>query len=347
MIQGAGEGERAGGLIHSGIQDVNNPKQGNKMRVSPKVSVCIPTYNYADYLPMAIESVLGQNFRDFELIIQDDCSNDATVETVQRYLTDERVVFEVNEKNLGLAGNWNRCLAKARGEYIKFVFADDLLASPDALGRMVSALDSAQEVSLVASARNIINADSHLVRVLCEFKKSFTAEGAAVIHMCLVRQANLVGEPTVVMFRRKDAERGFNAEYDQMIDLEMWFYLLEKGEFAFIAEPLASFRIHPRQKTAENARNLLHFDEFFRLLEEYLSRPYIKLAGPIKYYLKIDMVYQFWKSRKKGLVDRKTAIERIGARFPVTEFFLVLPVYKTIKPLVKLFKKVSRKIAPL
>jgi len=317
------------------------------MRVSPKVSVCIPTYNYADFLPMAVESVLGQNFTDFELIIQDDCSTDETVEVVRKYLADERVAFEVNDHNLGLAGNWNRCLAKAKGEYIKFVFADDLLASPDALGKMVSVLDATPRVSLVASARNIINADSRLVRVLCEWKKSFSAEGTEVIRSCLLRQANLVGEPTVVMFRRRDAERGFNAEYDQMIDLEMWFYLLEKGSFVFLDEPLASFRIHPRQKTAENARNLLHFDEFFRLLEEYLNRPYIEMADPIKYYLKIDMVYQFWKSRKKGLVDRKTAIERIGARFPVKEFFFVLPFYKTVKPLVKLFKKVSRKLAPL
>lgn len=317
------------------------------MRVLPKVSVCIPTYNYADYLPMAVESVLKQNFHDFELIIQDDCSTDETAELVRRYLSDERVIFGVNERNLGLAGNWNRCLAKARGEYIKFVFADDLLASPDALGKMVLVMDSDPRFSLVASARNIINAGSHLVRVLCEFKGSFTDEGTEVIRKCLLRQANLIGEPTAVMFRRKAAERGFNPDYDQMIDLEMWFYLLEKGRFAFIDEPLASFRIHPRQKTAENARNLLHFDEFYRLLEEYLTRPYIKISSLTKYYLKVDMVYQFWKSRKKGLVDRRTAIERIGNRFSVPEFFLVLPFYKTVKPLVKLLKKISRKTAPL
>lgn len=317
------------------------------MSVSPKVSVCIPTYKYADYLPLAVDSVLNQDFSDFELIIQDDCSDDGTVEAVQKYLTDERIRFEVNERNLGLAGNWNRCLSKARGEYIKFVFADDLLASPDALGKMVAALDCDPGISLAVSARNIIDADSRTVRVLCEFKKSFTAPGTDVIRLCLFRQANLIGEPTVVMFRRADALRGFNPEYDQLIDLEMWFFLLEKGKFTFIDQPLASFRVHSRQKSAENLRNLIHFDEFFRLLEEYLERPYIDSSPLVKYYLKVDTVYQFWKSRKKGLIDTKTAKERIGARFSVAHFLMVLPVYKTLKPFVKLFKKVSKRLAPV
>jgi len=314
------------------------------MSVSPKVSVCIPTYNYADYLPAAVDSVLNQDFRDFELIIIDDRSSDNTVDVVQKYLTDERVSFEVNERNLGLAGNWNRCLSRARGEYIKFVFADDLLASTEALGRMVSILDSDPSVSLLACARNIIDADSRLVRVMREFKKGFTDSGTEIIHLCLIRQANLIGEPTVVLFRRADSVRGFDASYDQLIDLEMWFHLLEKGRFSFIDEPLASFRVHSRQKTAENARNLIHFDEFFRILEDYLSRPYMNSWGVTKYYLKVDMVYQFWKSKKKGLVDRKTALERIGARFSVPEFFLVLPIYKTVKPFYKLLKKMSEKM---
>ena len=58
-----------------------------KMPAPPKVSVCIPTYNYADYLPLAIESVLNQGFTDFELIIRDDCSTDNTAEVVERYLS--------------------------------------------------------------------------------------------------------------------------------------------------------------------------------------------------------------------------------------------------------------------
>ena len=107
-----------------------------KIVMAPKISVCIPTYNYAHYISFAVESVLNQQFTDFELIIVDDCSKDNTEEVVSRFLYDKRVSFEKNERNLGLVGNWNKCLSKARGEYIKFVFADDMLASDEALGRM-------------------------------------------------------------------------------------------------------------------------------------------------------------------------------------------------------------------
>ena len=104
--------------------------------MAPKISVCIPTYEYAHYIPFAIESILSQRFADFELIIVDDCSRDNTGEVVRRFQYDKRVLFERNERNLGLVANWNKCLAVAKGEYMKFVFADDMLASNEALGRM-------------------------------------------------------------------------------------------------------------------------------------------------------------------------------------------------------------------
>ena len=102
--------------------------------MAPKISVCIPTYNYAHYISFAVESILSQQFTDFELIIVDDCSKDNTEEIVSRFLCDKRVSFEKNERNLGLVANWNKCLSKAKGEYIKFVFADDMLASGRGFG---------------------------------------------------------------------------------------------------------------------------------------------------------------------------------------------------------------------
>ncbi|HIJ77231.1 MAG TPA: glycosyltransferase family 2 protein, partial [Deltaproteobacteria bacterium] len=121
--------------------------------MAPKISVCIPTYNYAHYIAPAIESVLNQRLTDFELIILDDCSKDNTEEAVSRFLNDKRVLFEKNERNLGLVANWNKCISMARGEYIKFVFADDMLASQEVLGLMAGILDSDPSVTLVASAR--------------------------------------------------------------------------------------------------------------------------------------------------------------------------------------------------
>ena len=79
------------------------------MQTSPKVSVLIPTYNYACFLDKAIESILDQTYTDFELIIVDDLSDDNTNEVVYKYLEDKRITYHQNSYTHGLPGNWNKC----------------------------------------------------------------------------------------------------------------------------------------------------------------------------------------------------------------------------------------------
>jgi len=104
---------------------------------TPRVSVLIPSYNCARYLPEAIESVLEQKFRDFELLIRDDGSTDGSHAVIEKYAAlDRRVDFHYNPVNLGAVRNWNCCLAQARGEYIQLLCCDDALATTEALGKM-------------------------------------------------------------------------------------------------------------------------------------------------------------------------------------------------------------------
>ncbi len=91
---------------------------------TPAVSVILPTYNRAHLLPRAIASVLGQSFRDFELIVVDDGSKDGTVELMRGY-DDPRIVFLPPERNLGDAGARMRGIAQARGEWLAFQDSDD------------------------------------------------------------------------------------------------------------------------------------------------------------------------------------------------------------------------------
>ena len=107
--------------------------------MTPIVSVCIPTYNGSQFLKECIESILAQTFSNFELLIIDDRSSDNTIDLAEEYATrDSRIKVTINTQNLGLVGNWNRCLEIARGEWIKFVFQDDLLA-PECLEKMLAA----------------------------------------------------------------------------------------------------------------------------------------------------------------------------------------------------------------
>ena len=179
---------------------------------NPKISVCIPSYNCAPFLADAIDSVLAQSYSDFELLIIDDCSTDSSAEIIAGYAErDPRIVFLRNESNLGMVANWNRCIELARGEYIHYLFADDLFASPECLDKMLRVIESDPAISLVVSARNIIDEDSRIKRVASHFRDKKIAPGTEVIRRCLYEARNLIGEPSVVMFRKSQALRGFNA----------------------------------------------------------------------------------------------------------------------------------------
>src|SRR6187551_3097335 len=106
----------------------------------PKVSVLIPTYNSAPFLDDAIRSVLDQTFTDFELIIVDNCSTDNSKAVISQYLSDDRIKFYVNEKNIGSNGNFNKCFSLANGEYVKCLCSDDKL-HPELLHRFVAIME--------------------------------------------------------------------------------------------------------------------------------------------------------------------------------------------------------------
>src|SRR5258705_775698 len=114
---------------------------------SPQVSVLLPVWNGERHLAAAIESVLGQSFTDFELLIVDDGSTDGSAALIRRY-GDERIRLFENEKNLGVTRSLNLGLAQARGRYVARMDADDLSA-PERLARQVAFLDSHPEVALV------------------------------------------------------------------------------------------------------------------------------------------------------------------------------------------------------
>jgi len=312
----------------------------------PKISVCIPSYNCATFLAEALDSVLAQTFADFELLIIDDCSTDASCDVIAGYAAkDSRIVFLRNETNLGMVANWNRCIELARGEYIHYLFADDTFASPECLARMLAVIESDPEISLVVSARTIIDEDSKVKRVASHFRDKKVAPGTEVIRRCLYEARNLIGEPSVVMFRKRQALRGFHAGYAQLVDLEMWFYLLEQGKFAYIAEPLAAFRDHPGQQTKANMRRMLHIDESLMLLRDFAAKPYNRFSDFTRWYLRYSQGYRIWKLHRQGLISREVAEDRIAKTFNMAGFLRCLPVYKMCNPLFKLRGSLMRNLA--
>ena len=104
------------------------------------VSIIMPSYNTANYIAESIQSVLAQSYKDWELIIVDDCSTDNTDEVVKPYLLDERIKYLKNEKNSGAAVSRNKALREAKGKWIAFLDSDDLWMQ-DKLKKQISFME--------------------------------------------------------------------------------------------------------------------------------------------------------------------------------------------------------------
>ncbi len=216
----------------------------------PLVSVCMPTYNGAVFLEEAVRSVLTQTLADFELLIFDDGSTDDTWAFLQTVL-DPRVSLHRNPVNLGPEGNWNRSLAAARGKYIKLFHQDDLLA-PTCLERQIEALERDPGAVLAFCRRAIIRPDgSRLLTRGAPWPEGPVGTQEAV-RRCVLSGANLLGEPSAVLFRTEAARQvgGFDGSIPYLIDLDYWVRLLALGHGRYLDEPLASFRLSPRQWSA-------------------------------------------------------------------------------------------------
>ncbi len=217
---------------------------------SPLLTIAIPTYRGAQVIGETIRSVLSQTLSDFELIIVDDNSPDAT-EAVVRAFDDPRIRYLKNPANLGPEGNWNRCMAEARGQYFKLLPHDDLLM-PDCLARQVDVLatDVNQQLALVFSAREVLGpTGTVLTRRGYPGAREGVLTAVDLLRACVRRGTNLIGEPGAVLLRRELAAKvgGFDGSNPYVIDLDYWFRLLAHGNAWYCAEPLAAFRVSAQQ----------------------------------------------------------------------------------------------------
>src|SRR6267378_3760300 len=121
---------------------------------NPKVSVIVPNYNHARFLRQRLDSIMGQTFQDFEVVLLDDCSIDESRSILSEYADDPRVRIEFNAVNSGSTfKQWNKGVRLARGEYVWLAESDDY-ADPQLLERLVSRLD-AEPNAVLCNCRSV------------------------------------------------------------------------------------------------------------------------------------------------------------------------------------------------
>ena len=172
------------------------------MQNSPLVSICIPIYNTEKYVAETLKSVLGQTYKNIEVIFSDNCSTDRSIEIIKSF-NDPRIKIFKNETNLGLEYNCKKVLTLATGEYIKFLGADDGMEL-DAIEEAIKIFENEKykNVSLVGSYIKIINEKSkHL------YTKKFIFGGGCFssywgIRSNLLYGSHSIGEPNGSLFKK-------------------------------------------------------------------------------------------------------------------------------------------------
>ncbi len=233
------------------------------------VSVCLPVFNGAKYLEQAINCVLNQDFQNFELLISDDGSTDDSWSIVERYAKqDARISAWKTSKQLGLFGNYNECLRRAKGNYIK-PFAQDDLLEKNCLSRMIQIFNDNGDVSLVTSARNVIDAQGNPLSLERQFANDIKLTANEAIKGNLATFVNWIGEPCTVMFRKASSDQGFDENYRLYGDVEYWFRVLGRSNLYYISDALSSFRRHLGSESFRALEDLTFWTDILMLASTY------------------------------------------------------------------------------
>lgn len=298
----------------------------------PKVSVLIPVYNGERHLAECVESVLAQDFPDLEILVGDDGSRDSSLEIIKQFAArDPRIRWWQNPRNAGLTANTNVCIRAARGEYLKFVHQDDLLLSAAAIRKLAAALEEHPNASLAGCLPHVTGTRS---RPATFSDRPGCFAGKKTIVTCLERNTNLLGSPSHTMFRREQAQRGFDERFTGFMDFEMWCHLLEQGDYVYLAEPLASWRAHEHHQTARTRNSGEKDYEHLRFMELYYAKLWMQEMATDRL-----LFAQIYYLRKNYGRESLTLTSAMRARLSGGRYTWQWLKHKTIRPLRKLSRR--------
>jgi len=240
----------------------------------PKVSVILPCYNGARWVDGAIGSILAQTYKNFELLIIDDGSADASMVTIAPFICDKRIRY-VYQDNIGFSGAINRGLRESSGELVGFIGQDDLWM-PNKLEVQVKYFDEHKNVDLVHSNCYFIDSGGRIIRVRDIKIPSFCSRKKLIEHLFI---KNFVGFETVLVKRDCFDEVGFLDErMTGFSDHDVWLRIA--GSFnisGYIDLRLVKKRLHKSQ-LSNSARYDVLKDEFLLVKKAIDRYPFLKKA---------------------------------------------------------------------
>ena len=293
--------------------------------MQPLVSILIPAYS-PQFFAQALGSALAQSWPNIEIVVGDDCPGEE-IRAIVESQPDPRLRYERHVPGLGFGGNFTRLLELARGEYIKYLNDDDLLA-PACVQNLLVGLHKHPGTVLASSRRLLIDAqgqrlpDEDATKPLVGASQAI--DGKALGNHLILSSTNRLGEPSTVLFR-KDAlrvEEGtifhWNGnEYLCLADMSLWLRLLSAGHAWWDEQPLSAYRQHggQLQRSARGAARCVI--ERWLIVEDGARAGF--LADPAERETATRNAganFRFWSNREDSPPEFRQALAEFAPRIP-------------------------------
>jgi len=245
--------------------------------LKPRVSVCLPCWNSERTIGRAIESVLSQTYGDFEVIVSDNASTDATVNVIRSF-RDPRIRLNQNPANVGCYPNHNISWRLSSGDLITFLHSDDVY-EPHRLEILVKLLDKNPDAAFAYSAVTVVSSSGGPEEVLRSYSESVVLDGMNELRYQLGYYTGKMGVMNQPLVRRKAMEDvgGFDIRFPYAADRHLHWKLCTLGRVAYCAEPLYRWLLHPY--TFDRDPFLVAYETYYALrsfLEDFGNNPGIR-----------------------------------------------------------------------
>jgi len=257
-----------------------------------KFSIILPVKNGVKYIKECVYSILNQTYKDFNVLVLDNNSNDGTKEWLYT-LIDDRIQIFTSNTSLSIEENWNRILALKKNEFITLIGHDDILHS-DYLQEMVNLINQYPDASLYQTQFNYINSYGELIRTCKQIPHKLSS--LELMSLILKREIDINGTGYMMRSFHYDELNGIPS-YPNLLfaDFELWVNMTQFSYMVTSPKACFSYRIHQSMTTVSSDQKFQ--DAFIRLLKYLLEKKttHLEFKSVINLYLP-DFIMVYAKS---------------------------------------------------
>ena len=203
----------------------------------PLVSVIIPNYNYENFIVRTVESVFSQTYKNFEIVVVDDGSNDNSIKVLNTFGNKIKII---EQENAGVSAARNNGVKNSTGDYIAFLDADDVWL-PEKLEKQMKKFETDSETGFVHSSMKLINSEDKQIGEICN-----GMEGQVSEEFLRFKKGVVVGAGSTGVVKREIFNEigGFDSRLSTAADWDFCYRIAKKYKIGFVEEPLVLYLIH-------------------------------------------------------------------------------------------------------